>query len=82
MKGSVRKSRTDGGTWSYRIGAGLDDRGRRRREIGGFRTKNDTQTVLNEALADTQRGIYSPRRGRRYASSSTSGMRVPGPSWP
>lgn len=42
MKGSVRPPRTDGGTWSYRIDAGLDDRGRRRqREVGGFRTKKD-----------------------------------------
>ena len=61
MKGSVRKPRTDGGTWSFRIDAGLDERGRRRqREVGGFRTKNDAQTALNEALADTQRGTYSP----------------------
>jgi len=61
MKGSVRKPRTDGGTWSYRIDAGLDDRGRRRqREVGGFRTKKAAQTALNEALADTQRGSYSP----------------------
>ena len=61
MKGSVRRPRTDGGTWSYRIDAGLDDRGRRRqREVGGFRTKKDAQTALNEALADTQRGTYSP----------------------
>jgi integrase len=61
MKGSVRKPRTDGGTWSYRIDAGLDDRGRRRqREVGGFGTKKAAQTALNEALADTQRGNYSP----------------------
>ena len=47
--------------WSYRIDAGLDDRGRRRqREVGGFRTKNDAQTALNEALADQQRGTYAP----------------------
>ena len=61
MKGSVRRPRTDGGTWSYRIDAGLDDRGRRRqREVGGFGTKKAAQTALNEALADTQRGNYSP----------------------
>ena len=61
IKGSLRKPRTDGGTWSYRIDAGLDDRGRRRqREVGGFGTKKAAQTALNEALADTQRGNYSP----------------------
>jgi hypothetical protein len=61
MKGSVRKPRTEGGAWSCRIDSGLDDRGRRRqREIGGFRTKKAAQTALNEALADTQRGTYSP----------------------
>lgn len=61
MRGSVRKPRTDGGAWSYRIDSGLDDRDRRRqREVGGFRTKKDAQTALNEALADTQRGTYSP----------------------
>lgn len=61
MKGSVRKPRTDGGTWSYRLDLGLDDRGRRRQqEVGGFRTKKDAQAALNEALADRQRGTYSP----------------------
>ena len=36
-------------------------RGRRRqREVAGFRTKKDAHTALNEALADTQRGTYSP----------------------
>lgn len=59
MKGSVRKPRTAGGTWSYRIDAGLDDRGRRRqREVGGFRTKKEAQAALNDALAETQRGTY------------------------
>jgi len=61
MKGSVRKPRTDGGRSSYRLDLGLDDRGRRRQqEVGGFRTKKDAQTALNEALADRQRGTYAP----------------------
>lgn len=60
MKGTVRKPRTTGGTWSFRIDVGLDDRGRRRqREVGGFRTKKDAQTALNDALSGTQRGTYT-----------------------
>ena len=60
MKGAVRKPRTTGGTWSYRLDLGLDDRGRRRRqEVGGFRTKKDAQSALNEALADRKRGTYA-----------------------
>ena len=59
MRGSVRKPRTAGGTWSYRLDLGLDDRGRRRqREVGGFRTKKDAQASLNDALAGSQRGTY------------------------
>jgi hypothetical protein len=61
VKGSVRTPRTEGGTWSYRLDLGLDDRGRRRQqEVGGFRTKKDAQAALNEALADRQRGTYAP----------------------
>jgi integrase len=60
MKGSVRKPRTTGGTWSYRLDLGFDDRGKRRqREIGGFRTRKDAQASLNEALVGSQRGTYS-----------------------
>lgn len=59
MKGTVRKPRTAGGTWSYRIDTGLDDRGRRRqREVGGFRTKKEAQAALNDALSGSQRGTY------------------------
>jgi integrase len=60
MKGSVRKPRSPGGTWSYRIDAGVDDRGRRRqREVGGFRTKKEAQAALNDALSGSQRGTYA-----------------------
>ncbi len=61
MKGSVRKPRTAGGTWSFRVDAGIDDRGRRRqREVGGFRTKKEAQAALNDALAGIQHGTYVP----------------------
>ena len=56
----VRKPRTSGGKWSYRIDAGYDDRGRRRqREVGGFRTKKEAQAALNDALSGSQRGTYA-----------------------
>ncbi len=59
MKGTVRKPRTAGGSWSYRIDTGLDDRGRRRqREVGGFRTKKEAQAALNDALSGSQHGTY------------------------
>ena len=55
----MRKPRTEGGTWSYRIDIGFDDRGRRRqREVGGFRTKKEAQAALNDALSGSQRGTY------------------------
>jgi hypothetical protein len=59
MKGTGRRPRTAGSTWSYRIDTGLDDRGcRRQRELGGFRTKKEAQAALNDALAGSQRGTY------------------------
>ena len=59
MRGSVRKPRTDGGTWSYRLDLGFDDVGKRRqREIGGFRTKKEAQAALNDALSGVQRGTF------------------------
>ena len=59
MKGAVRRPRTAGGTWSYRIDLGLDSEGRRQqKQVGGFRTKKDAQAALNEALAGLQRGTY------------------------
>jgi integrase len=59
MRGSVRKPRTSGGTWSYRLDLGIDDSGRRRqREVGGFRTRKEAQASLNDALAGSQRGTY------------------------
>ena len=61
MKGSVRKPRSSGGTWSYRIDLGFDDSGRwRQREISGFRTKKEAEAALSAALADAQRGTYAP----------------------
>jgi integrase len=59
MRGSVRKPRTEGGTWSYRLDLGFDDVGKRRqREVGGFRTKKEAQAALNDAMAGLQRGTY------------------------
>jgi hypothetical protein len=59
VRGSVRKPRTDGGTWSYRLDLGFDDVGKRRqREIGGFATKKEAQAALNDALSDVQRGTF------------------------
>ncbi len=61
MKGSARKPRNPGGTWSYRLDLGLDDRARRvQREVSGFRTKKGAQAALSEALAGSQRGTYVP----------------------
>ena len=59
MKGTHRKPRTAGGSWSYRIDTDADDLGRRRqREVGGFRTKREAQAALNDALSGSQRGTY------------------------
>jgi len=59
MKGTLRKPRTAGGSWSYRIDTDADDLGRRRqREVGGFRTKREAQAALNDALSGSQRGTY------------------------
>lgn len=57
--GSVRKPRTEGGTWSYRLDLGFDDVGKRRqREVGGFRTKKGAQAALDGALSGVQRGMF------------------------
>ena len=59
MKGTVRKPRTPGGTWSYRLDldAGPDGT-RRQKQVGGFATRRDAQAALNEALTATQHGTY------------------------
>ncbi len=83
MKGTVRKPRTAGGTWSYRIDTGLDDRGRRRqREVGGFRTKEGSAGgAQRRALRLSARHLRGAIAPRPYVSSSTSGTRGPRPSW-
>ena len=59
MKGSVRKPRTTGGTWSYRLDLGVDARGQRsQKQVGGFATKREAQGALNDALSDLQHGTY------------------------
>ena len=59
MKGSVRTPRTAGGTWSYRIDLGTARDGtRQQKQVGGFPTRRDAQSALNDALAAMQRGSY------------------------
>jgi hypothetical protein len=59
VRGALRKPRTAGGTWSYRIELGVGPDGRRRqRQQGGFRTKREAQTALNDALGELQRGEF------------------------
>ncbi|MEP1125509.1 MAG: tyrosine-type recombinase/integrase [Ilumatobacter sp.] len=59
MKGAIRKPRTSGGAWSYRLDLGVDDAGKRRqRQVGNFATKREAQAALNEALAGLQQGTY------------------------
>jgi integrase len=59
MKGSVRRPRTAGGTWSYRLDLGIDENGRRgQKQVGGFRTKKGAQAALNDALSAIQHGTY------------------------
>lgn len=59
MKGAIRKPRTAGGAWSYRLDLGFDDAGKRRqRQVGNFATKREAQAALNEALAGLQKGTY------------------------
>jgi integrase len=59
MRGSVRKPRTAGGTWSYRLDLGLDETGTRaQKQVGGFRTKKEAQAALNDALSGILHGTY------------------------
>jgi len=59
MKGAIRKPRTSGGAWSYRLDLGFDDAGKRRqRQVGNFATKREAQSALNEALAGLRKGTY------------------------
>ena len=61
MRGSVRKPRTAGGTWSYRLDLGFAPDGRRRqKQVAGFPTRKAAQAALNEALAEYQHGAYVP----------------------
>ncbi len=59
IRGTVRKPRSAGGTWSYRVDLGLDSDGRRaQKQVAGFRTKKDAQAALNDALSSVQHGAY------------------------
>jgi Arm DNA-binding domain len=57
MRGSVRKPRSAGGTWSYRLDLGFAPDGRRQqKQVAGFPTRKAAQAALNEALAGCQHG--------------------------
>ena len=59
MKGAIRKPRTTGGAWSYRIDLGFDDAGKwRQRQVGNFATERVAQAAMNEALAGLQQGRH------------------------
>lgn len=59
MRGMVRKPRTAGCGWSYRLDLGVDSNGKRAQEqVGGFATKKEAQATLNEALTGVQRAAY------------------------
>ena len=59
MRGSVRKPRTPGGSWGYRIDLGEDDVGKRvQKQVAGFPTKKAAQAALSDALSAFQRGSY------------------------
>ncbi len=61
MRGSVRKPRSAGGTWSYRLDLGFAPDGRRQqKQVAGFPTRKAAQAALNEALAGYQHGAYVP----------------------
>ena len=48
----MRKPRTSGGTWSYRLDLGVGPDGRRQqKQVAGFPTRKAAQAALNEALA-------------------------------
>jgi hypothetical protein len=83
LKGSVRRPRTAGGTWSYRLDLGIDESGRRaQKQVGGFRTKTAAQAALNDAQSGIQDGTYIARRAGRSACSSTGGSKAPATSSP
>jgi integrase len=59
VKGSIRKPRTKGGTWAYRLDLGIGADGRRdQKQVGGFRTRKEAEAALAEALAGFHRHSY------------------------
>ena len=79
VKGSLRRPRSEGGTWSYRLD--LDptvSNPRRQKQVGGFTTRRDAQHALNEALACLQHGTYtapSKQTVREFLDSWLEGVR-------
>jgi integrase len=47
-----------GGTWTYVLDTSLPGQRRRQKSRGGFRTKRDALSALNEAQGALQRGLY------------------------
>jgi integrase len=59
VQGSIRKPRTKGGTWAYRIDLGLGADGRRdQRQVAGFRTRREAEAALADALYELRRGEF------------------------
>ena len=55
----MRKPRSPGGTWSYRLDIGIGADGRRvQKQVSGFPTRRAAQAALNEALTEHQHGAY------------------------
>ena len=52
MKGGIRAPRTVGGTWAYRIDLGVvPGGGRHQKQVAGFRSREEAEGALAEALA-------------------------------
>jgi integrase len=52
MKGGIRAARTVGGTWAYRIDLGaVPGGGRNQKQAAGFRSREEAEAALAEALA-------------------------------
>ncbi len=59
MRGSVRKPRTDGGTWSYRLDLGFDYVGKRRqRGSAASPRRRKHRPRVDDALSGVQRGTF------------------------
>lgn len=80
MKGSVRRPRSQGGYWSYRIDLGIGSDGRRdQKQVGGFRTRKAAEAALAEELSERQRGEWvepTKRTVAEFLDAWIEGVRV------